>query len=150
MLGMHDRIRRDGYRYNFIDILIHPDFTPLEFYDTADVAILKTHHPIIFSDKVRPICLPLVRGNTYDYENATVAGWGRMWSGGDNSRYLQETKVTIQSKQQCKKTKIGFLLDASTMICGYAKNADACQGDSGGPLFMETLFNRFEQFGRFQ
>lgn len=56
-----------------------------------------------------------------------VAGWGRMWSGGENSRYLQETKVMIQSNYECTKSRIGFLLKPSIMICGYAKNADACQ-----------------------
>lgn len=50
-----------------------------------------------------------------------------MWSGGDNSRFLQETKVIIQSSHECRKTRIGFLLEPMTMICGYAKNADACQ-----------------------
>lgn len=66
-------------------------------------------------------------GYWYDGEKATVAGWGRMWSGGDNSRHLQETKVLIQSSQECRKTRIGFLLEPKTMICGYGKNADACQ-----------------------
>lgn len=146
---MHDRISYDGIRYDFSDILIHPNFTALQFYDTSDVAIMKTDRPIIFSDKVRPICLPLARGITYEYEKATIAGWGRMWSGGTNSRRLQETKVSIQSQDQCSKTKIGLFVDDNTMICGYGKNADACQGDSGGPLFLETTFNRFEQFGMF-
>ncbi len=50
-----------------------------------------------------------------------------MWSGGDNSRHLQETKVIIQSSPECRDTRIGFLLEPNTMICGYAKNADACQ-----------------------
>lgn len=52
-----------------------------------------------------------------------------MWSNGDNSRFLQETKVIIQSSNECRNTKIGVLglLEPDTMICGYAKHADACQ-----------------------
>lgn len=90
----------------------------------------------------------ILLGHSYDEVKAIVAGWGRMWSGGDNSRFLQETKVVVQPEETCKTTRIGFLLEPKTMICGYAKNADACQGDSGGPLFIETSFNRFEQFGK--
>lgn len=147
ILGMHDRIKRDGIRYDFKDIFIHPNFTALQYHDTSDIAIMKTTKPIIFSDVIKPICLPQDDSYWYEDEKATVAGWGRMWSGGDNSRHLQETKVMIQSSDECRKTRIGFLLEPETMICGYAKNADACQGDSGGPLFVESGFNRHEQFG---
>lgn len=59
---MHDRLKRDGIRYDFIDILVHPKFTPLQFHDTSDLAILKVDRPIIFSDRIKPICLPLNSG----------------------------------------------------------------------------------------
>lgn len=58
ILGMHDRIKRDGTRYDFMDIFIHPNFTALQYHDTSDIAIMKTKKPIMFSDVVKPICLP--------------------------------------------------------------------------------------------
>lgn len=58
VLGMHDRIKRDGTRYDFIDIFIHPNFTALQYHDTSDIAIMKTNKPIIFTENVKPICLP--------------------------------------------------------------------------------------------
>lgn len=56
---MHDRIKRDGIRYDFADIFIHPNFTALQYHDTSDIAIMKTTKAIIFSDFIAPICLPL-------------------------------------------------------------------------------------------
>lgn len=58
ILGKHDRIKRDGLRYDFMDILINPNFTALQFHDTSDIAIMKTTKRIMFSDVVKPICLP--------------------------------------------------------------------------------------------
>lgn len=58
ILGMHDRIKRDGTRYDFMDIFIHPNFTALQYHDTSDIAIIKTDKRIHFTETVRPICLP--------------------------------------------------------------------------------------------
>lgn len=62
---MHDRIKRDGVRYNFKDIFIHPNFTALQYHDTSDVAIVKTAKRIMFSDIVKPICLPSDHSKNY-------------------------------------------------------------------------------------
>lgn len=127
ILGLHDREKIDGVRYDFSKVLLHPDFTPIQTHDIGDVAIMETDRQIEFSDKIRPICLPKYIGSNYDNIRAFVAGWGRMWSGGKNSQVLQETRVVVQPSDVCRNTHIGRLLDEETMICAYSKAADACQ-----------------------
>lgn len=127
LLGLHDRIRQNGIRFDFMEIYLHPHFKPLQFHDTSDIAIGRVDRAIVFSQKISPICLPFSNEKQYVDQIATVSGWGRMWSGGKNSRYLKETTVKVQSEQKCRATKIGRLLDADTMICAYARNSDACQ-----------------------
>lgn len=124
---MHDRILRNGLRYDFVDVFLNPNFKSLEFHDTSDIAIVQVDRPIAFSYRVTPICLPHSESSVYDNLKATVAGWGRMWSNGDNSRFLQDTKVIVMPWEKCRNTKIGQMVDPHTMICAYAKHADACQ-----------------------
>lgn len=134
---MHDRILRNGVRYDFVEVFLHPNFKALEFHDTSDIAIVQVDRPIVFSYRIIPVCLPQSETNNYDNMKATVSGWGRMWSDGDNSRFLQETKVLVQPYEKCRNTKIGQLVDPNTMICAYSKNADACQVSFG---FIIRLF----------
>lgn len=61
MLGMHDRLTQDGNRYNFEGCLMHPQFSNFRNYDSYDAAVLKTLDTIIFSYKIKPICLPQQR-----------------------------------------------------------------------------------------
>lgn len=63
----------------------------------------------------------------YNGQTGTLAGWGRMWTDGRNSRYLKETRVIVQSAERCLRTPLGTLLEPKIMICAYAKHADACQ-----------------------
>lgn len=98
LLGLHDRLSSAGIQYNFTSVHLSPEFTPYPYYDSNDIAILEVDRPIQFSDIILPICLPTAPFYNYDFLKATIAGWGRMWSGGQNSQYLQETKVSQELK----------------------------------------------------
>lgn len=95
VLGLHDRSSSNGMHYNFTKVHLNSNFTPYKYHDSNDIAILEVDRPIQFSNITLPICLPKEPFVKYDLVKATVAGWGRMWSGGPNSQYLQETKVIM-------------------------------------------------------
>lgn len=65
--------------------------------------------------------------DNYNDRKCTIAGWGRMFSNGGNSKYLKATRVYVQPIEQCLKSPIGSLVEPNAMICAYSKNADACQ-----------------------
>ena len=71
----------------------------------------------------------------------TIAGWGRLESGGDSPDFLQEAQVPIVDDATCDR-QLDHMggIDPATMICaGYAQGGiDSCQGDSGGPMFGKT------------
>jgi Trypsin len=47
-----------------------------------DISILKMNAPVIFSDYVRPICLPLPGTYPKDGTMCTVVGWGQLYEVG--------------------------------------------------------------------
>lgn len=128
MLGLHDKDNLEkAERYDFVNVYLNPEFMSYSHHDGNDIAILEVNRPIIFSRTILPICLPSTDSENYSRVKGTVAGWGRMWADGSNSRYLQDTKVIVQTNEKCLKSKIGKLYDPEGMLCAYAKNADACQ-----------------------
>jgi len=87
-----------------------------------------------------PACLPASNENTYDGENATVAGWGATEQGGDVSPNLQKVEVPVIPNKQCNWRTLYLGKITENMLCaGDTKSGgkDSCQGDSGGPLIVE-------------
>ena len=78
---------------------------------------------------------------------ATIAGFGRTKSGGEQPKYLQEARVPIVEDAVAAKA-YPYLVDgvdqirggfesATQVAAGYPKGGvDTCQGDSGGPLLV--------------
>merc|ERR1719499_2357773 len=73
MLGSHDMMGMDSQFLMIEKIIMHPK------YNTElgnDVAIIKVSSDIVFSDKVRPVCLATDKNKDYTGQLATVTGWG--------------------------------------------------------------------------
>lgn len=85
---------------------------------------------------------------------ATVAGWGKLKEGGDNSScLLQKVNLPIIDTGVCAK-KFGFIakeLGTKSRICaGYTEGGkDTCQGDSGGPLMKRMDNGRYQVIGTY-
>ena len=54
-----------------------------------DLAIIELSSAVRFTDRVSPICLP-DKGNNYDAELVTVAGWGKLGTSQGQPRILQK------------------------------------------------------------
>lgn len=144
---MHSSQLLEGQLHTVAECLIHPDFEELEHYDLVDVAVLKTKSAIVFSDTVRPVCLPATSTLRYGHRSATIAGWGRLAENKGAAVNLQEARVRVLTPDECKQSPIRKVFRDDMMMCALAPGMDACQGDSGGPLVLESVFNRFEQIG---
>ena len=71
----------------------HPSYGAAGSFDN-DFAIIKLSSPVVFSDRVSPVCLPSSSTN-YDSRVATVTGWGRLVSGGSQPDILQKVLLTF-------------------------------------------------------
>lgn len=97
-----------------------------------------------FSDKIRPICLPLfepLRSADLTGYSPFVAGWGSTFFQGPQSTILQDTQVTIVPTSECEKnykTIFSTQVFDNRIICAGDGGHDACQGDSGGPLMVSV------------
>ncbi|KAK8390964.1 hypothetical protein O3P69_016961 [Scylla paramamosain] len=100
-----------------------------------DIALLKLETPIVFSNKIAPICLPSP-GSLFESVFATVSGWGTLSSGGSQPTTLHQVRVKTMTNEQCKNTDYSDDSITNNMICAGTPNGgkDSCQGDSGGPL----------------
>jgi len=106
---------------------IHPNFIKNFFYN--DVALVKLKGRA----SAKPARLNLGKRSVKVGDVITIIGWGKTSDGGKPSSDLLETKVSVISKEKCKKS-YGSIV-SSSMFCSHTKGRDACQGDSGGPAF---------------
>ncbi|XP_060028563.1 brain-specific serine protease 4 isoform X2 [Erinaceus europaeus] len=107
----------------------------------ADIALVRLAHPILFSERVLPICLPDASVRFPPGTECWIAGWGSVSDGVPLAppQTLQKLKVPIIDPEVCGRLYWrGAGQDAITddMLCaGYLEGQrDACLGDSGGPL----------------
>lgn len=61
-------------------IILHPDYVDAGFVN--DISLLQMESPVIFSDYVRPICLPDANATLKDGRMCTVIGWGQLFEVG--------------------------------------------------------------------
>ncbi|XP_069598662.1 transmembrane protease serine 3-like [Ranitomeya imitator] len=101
-----------------------------------DVALLKTSQPMVFSETLRPVCLPRTQQQFQTRGNCWISGWGHVSEGGQLSPVLREAKVHLISTELCNQSSYYPGLISARMLCaGYLDGkVDSCQGDSGGPL----------------
>ncbi|XP_071999281.1 coagulation factor X-like [Engystomops pustulosus] len=136
-IGDYDKYRRDKdeQKIAVLKVFSHPYYLG-EFYD-HDIALLYLRSPAIFSDYVRPICLPspgLGRLLTQEGEIGQVSGWGATRYRGRASRFLLKVRVPIVSQDTCMEST-NLVLTGNMFCAGYNIEArDSCKGDSGGPF----------------
>jgi len=63
--------------YQIVEHVIHPDYNPPSLYN--DIALFRLERNVVFSEKVRPICLNTDPSFTPLKQIAT--GWGRISTG---------------------------------------------------------------------
>merc|ERR1712080_432321 len=95
-----------------------------------DIALLKLKEEAVFSDKIKPACLPTA-GQTFHGQSLWVSGWGSTVAR-SQSKLLMKVYVPAVTKASCS-ASYGSSKIEDNNICAGAKGKDSCQGDSGGP-----------------
>ncbi|XP_061900107.1 coagulation factor X-like [Entelurus aequoreus] len=120
--------------YQVAEKHIYPSYKPFTDYNN-DLALLRLHEPIVYSTRVRPICIgprEFTEALVMNASPATVSGWGKTEKG-QEADTLKKVKVPFTNRLECKRSSKVRI--TPFMFCaGYYNEAkDSCQGDSGGP-----------------
>uniref|UniRef100_A0A0A9X5Z2 Transmembrane protease serine 9 n=2 Tax=Lygus hesperus TaxID=30085 RepID=A0A0A9X5Z2_LYGHE len=155
-LGSHKLKEKSGdvVRKKVIRIILNSEYDVFASDDimlqSNDLAILKIN-PVVFSDIVSPICLPMMNARVRDGAKLIVAGWGSTLTETLQDPTtklpdaLQKAFLTKISHRECKKnpyigshlTKINQMGERE-IFCMIGNNQDSCRGDSGGPAILRT------------
>ncbi|XP_055601410.1 CLIP domain-containing serine protease B15-like [Uranotaenia lowii] len=127
--------------YEIESVTVHENYDRNKMNRQHDIALIKLKEPVVFSEYVRPICVPIddtIRALPIDDEEFTVTGWGQTET---QTRSGQQLHVEIFGKtnEVCNKVyAVANITLEKTHICvGGTKNKDSCKGDSGGPLMRQ-------------
>ncbi|KAH7715150.1 serine protease [Aphelenchoides avenae] len=130
----------------------HTESGPVTTLLQNDIAIVELYKPLNFTEKVRPICLPL-EYREVPGEEGIVAGFGRhdvRHSGGsvtyESDSLLRDAKVTLHAYKNCHFSNLDESGDNLTdpiahpenVVCVGAKGRGNQIGESGGPLMVST------------
>lgn len=112
-----------------------------------DIGLIKLVMNAPFTDKIRPICLPVAepwRSKDITYYQPFVAGWGSTYYKGPLTAILQEVQLPIVPTTECAASYMSVypnqIFDDRVLCAGFSYGGkDSCQGDSGGPLMLPVV-----------
>ena len=112
--------------YNFSDV----------FHFNDDLAILKLKKPVVFSNILRPVCLPDFAD--YSADELFLMGLGKQNKGKEkiDATVLHEAVIAQRPAQDCLNVWTGngnHKFNPATEICA-GTDTSSCHGDSGGPI----------------
>ncbi|XP_026481414.1 trypsin-4-like [Ctenocephalides felis] len=141
-LGDHLKIHygNNDWQLGFVNIvekaIIHPNYNQVTV--DSDVALLKLHSPITFTNGVQKVSLVEKGQDPAPYSLAIITGWGASTEGDiSSSQTLQGGVVPIVNRNECRVMNSESYAGVNqNMICaGYIKGGiDSSFGDSGGPM----------------
>ncbi|XP_026938231.1 serine protease 40-like [Sagmatias obliquidens] len=124
-------------------VIVNTDFNK-HYYMGSDITLLQLYRPVVFSDYIRPVCLPGPNTQLPPHTSCWITGWGMV----TEERFLsapytlQEGEVGVMDNQVCASYFQGPDPNNNTysihddMLCAGDLNTgkSICRGDSGGPL----------------
>ncbi|XP_014372115.2 CLIP domain-containing serine protease 2 [Papilio machaon] len=121
-----------------VDRIAHENYHPDDMHQHNDIALLKLARDVVYSDFVKPICLPLTktqRTNSFDGYEMEVAGWGKTETK-SMSEIKLKVRVPVVNSSTCANIykKAGRFINEKQLCAGGKQGQDSCRGDSGGPL----------------
>ena len=127
------------------NIIIHHQYSSKTKDYDSDIALIHLSSDAVYTDYVRPICLPLRKNDEDRFllkpgNIMVIAGWGSKKEHGKYLNRLHKVTVPVVEQTLCQKAYHRYTVTANMFCAGYhiGSLGDACQGDSGGPLAMEN------------
>nr|XP_016999469.2 serine protease grass [Drosophila takahashii] len=138
-----------AYReYTVTKIYTHPRYRSILSHD---IALLKLHQPVLYTESIRPICviMPEKVDEWYWYVDSvrefTLTGWGATDTVPVSHR-LQTVNLTQTGRGTCH-DRYGLAVD-HTHICAGNTDHYACTGDSGSPLGFTVKYGGREVYAQ--
>ncbi|XP_037087209.1 prostasin-like [Pollicipes pollicipes] len=152
-LGEYNRKFADSYTRDMTvkKHIIHSGFQLNGLHH--DLALLVLSKTVIFTDFIKPICLPTAPTGDMVGKRLYVAGWG-YYVGTTPSQVLQEISLPAITMKKCE-----AVIDPNrevypnglqnTKLCTATKlsDRDVCKGDSGGPMVHLRSDGRYQLVG---
>ena len=116
-------------------VIIHPEYWPLHkkygHNASNDIAIIKLENPVVWTDSVRPVCLPEDSEEGLA-ETGHVVGWGIDKYHGSNTDILHHVELDIVDNAKCQQNyqssnMVMDLTDGRRMCAGGKDGKDSCQ-----------------------
>ncbi|XP_062854219.1 transmembrane protease serine 9-like [Trichomycterus rosablanca] len=130
-----DQLNPNELSRGVIEVIKHPNYNDIT--KDNDITLLLLDAPVVFTDYIRPVCLPSDQSVFTAGTRCWITGWGDIESGVSlpNPGVLQQAVVPLVSRKLCDE-KLGVGSITRNMMCaGYLEGGrDTCQGDSGGPM----------------
>lgn len=119
-------------RIEVAEIFQHPEYPKNKTRRLApvnDAALLKLKREIVFSAKLKPICLPHPElGGTESLKETLIAsGWGKTEKFGCKAE-KRAASLQVLDESECEYS------NKDKHICAGGGGNNTCDGDSGGPL----------------
>ncbi|NWT30475.1 ST14 protein, partial [Cardinalis cardinalis] len=110
---------------SIIRIIVHPQYD--QTISDYDIALLEMETPVLFSELVKPICLPSTSRAFLYGTVCYVTGWGAIKEKSHLAKTLQEARVRMINQSVCN--KLYDDLTTSRMLCAGNLNGgvDDCQ-----------------------
>ncbi|CAG9832914.1 unnamed protein product, partial [Diabrotica balteata] len=156
LLGEHDtRYNRDcnknGICNNYPAVITISSIIIHENYDfkvqSNDIALLKLSKNVVYTDSIRPICLPEPNEDSLQSEELlTASGWGYTQTG--RSDVKLKVDLPYRTKDECTEAfkNTNIKLNDNQICAGGEEGKDSCQGDSGGPLMKRSNADIFHWY----
>jgi secreted trypsin-like serine protease len=105
--------------------------------------LLKTANKIIFTDYVKPVCLPLFNAPVIPV-TGYVAGYGKSEENSHHETRPKHVRIRSVNPEICIYNNTVFAsIGSLRTFCAGERNRNPCQGDSGGGFYVQKG-NRFE------
>lgn len=100
-----------------------------------DIGLVRLAHDVVYTDFIKPICMPSPQMRSNAGEKLVVSGWGKT-TDSSRSSIKQKLSIDVNDQQTCtnKFALINQLITDSQLCAGGVFLEDSCSGDSGGPL----------------